>query len=404
MTKERGGNVLKKLTSETELQDILALSEYAFNFSDIAEFQESFLKVWQHTDNWGIVEDGQLTSQILVFPFHVNVFGQAMKMAGIGNVATYPEYRGTGGIRQLFTAIFEELKENGTVLSYLAPFYQPFYRKFGYEAIFSKIETKVNRQEITQLANETTGSMKRVDKSQEKWRKVIKKLYADTLAKDTGSVIREDWWWQNRFDHAPKTKYAICFDDAAKPVGYMAYEMAPGEMVIHEISYLNGFAIRKMASFIASHSGTFETFRFSSKLSEQVKLLFTESRPVAQVINEGMMVKIISLEGFIDQYSFNVKGDRSFLLAVEDQVTPWNQGTWKLTVEAGKGSLRLVSDSLLPEADFSGSIQSWTQVLLGRTTLETQLFLGNMTADSKRATRELSEVLPESDLALHDYF
>lgn len=396
--------MLKKLTSEKELQDILELSEYAFNFSDIAEYQAGFFKTWQHTDNWGIVEDDQLTSQILVFPFQVNVFGQSMKMAGIGNVATYPEYRGNGGIRQLFTAIFEELKENGTVLSYLAPFYQPFYRKFGYEAMFSKIESKVNRKDITQLVNEKAGSMRRIDKSQEKWQQIIKKLYADTLEKDTGSLIREDWWWSNAFDYSPKNKYAICFDEQKKPVGYLVYEMAPGEMIIHEISYTSGFAIRKIGSFIASHSGTFETFRFSSKISEQVKLLFSESRPVEQTINEGMMVKIISFEGFIDRYNFKVKSERTLLLAVSDETTPWNHGTWKLTVEGGKGRVNLISDDLLPEADFTGNIQSWTQVFLGRTTLETHLFLEKITSSLEANETDLSELLPKSELALHDFF
>lgn len=396
--------MLKKLTSDKELQDILRLSEYAFNFNHIEDLQEGFLRTWQYTDNWGILKEGELTSQILVFPFHVNIFGQSMKMAGIGNVATYPEYRGNGGIRQLFTAIFEELKENGTVLSYLSPFYQPFYRKFGYEAIFNKIESKVTRKDITQLANEKAGSMKRVDKTQEHWQVIIKQLYADTLEKDTGSVIRESWWWINSFDYSPKTKYAICFDEQNSPVGYIAYEMAPGEMIIHEISYKSGFAIRKIGSFIASHSGTFETFRFSSKLSEQVKLLFSESRPVEQTINEGMMVKIISLEGFIDQYSFNVSEKVSFLLAVDDDTTSWNQGTWKLTVESGKGSLSLVSDLLLPEADFSGSIQSWTQVFLGRVSLETHLFLETMSGGTSIRAEALSRLLPKSDLALYDYF
>jgi predicted acetyltransferase len=77
-----------------------------------------------------------------------------MKMSGIGDVASYPETRGSGGIRNIFSAIFNDLHENGTELSYLAPFSQPFYRKFGYETVFDSEEIRIPKAVITQIKPE----------------------------------------------------------------------------------------------------------------------------------------------------------------------------------------------------------------------------------------------------------
>ena len=48
---------------------------------------------------------------------------QIYPMAGIGFVASYPEYRSQGRIDRIMRRILEDCYEQGIVLSYLAPFF-----------------------------------------------------------------------------------------------------------------------------------------------------------------------------------------------------------------------------------------------------------------------------------------
>ncbi len=55
--------------------------------------------------------DEQLTSQVMATPFQVNFHGVRYPMAGIGYVASYPEYRGEGGISAIMKEMLADLAE-----------------------------------------------------------------------------------------------------------------------------------------------------------------------------------------------------------------------------------------------------------------------------------------------------
>jgi len=87
-----------------------------------------------HWDSqWAAFEDDDQTmmATMTVIPWCATFDGQSVCMAGIGGVASLPQYRRSGAIRACFEAM---LRENcGFYLSYLYPFSTEFYRKFGYE-------------------------------------------------------------------------------------------------------------------------------------------------------------------------------------------------------------------------------------------------------------------------------
>lgn len=86
---------------------------------------------WQ----WAAFEDDGRTmmSTFTVIPYQANFDGHSVGMAGIGGVATLPQYRRQGGVRACFEKALPDMFENGMLLSYLYPFSTAFYRKFGYE-------------------------------------------------------------------------------------------------------------------------------------------------------------------------------------------------------------------------------------------------------------------------------
>ena len=62
---------------------------------------------YDHSDGlWQFFNDKKLTSYIMVNKFKSEVFGHHVPMAGIGYVASYPEYRGQGHISKLMKGKF----------------------------------------------------------------------------------------------------------------------------------------------------------------------------------------------------------------------------------------------------------------------------------------------------------
>ncbi|MGI5883829.1 MAG: GNAT family N-acetyltransferase [Candidatus Spyradocola sp.] len=99
-----------------------------------AQIEEERKKNDGSTEYWGSFdEDGTMTSHLLNNIYHILYDGRIVLSGGIGNVSSLPEYRRKGGIREIFRAMFADMRARGFVFSALYPFSHEYYRKFGYE-------------------------------------------------------------------------------------------------------------------------------------------------------------------------------------------------------------------------------------------------------------------------------
>ncbi|MDU6316220.1 MAG: GNAT family N-acetyltransferase, partial [Enterococcus faecalis] len=191
---------VKKMGKE-EMKEMFDLVIYAFNQEPTAERQERFEKLLSHTQSYGFLIDEQLTSQVMATPFQVNFHGVRYPMAGIGYVASYPEYRGEGGISAIMKEMLADLAKQKVALSYLAPFSYPFYRQYGYEQTFEQAEYTIKTEDWPRVKR-VPGTIKRVSWADGK--EVIKDVYLENQRAHSGGVIRETWWLDYTLNRASK--------------------------------------------------------------------------------------------------------------------------------------------------------------------------------------------------------
>ncbi|MBO4696080.1 MAG: GNAT family N-acetyltransferase [Lachnospiraceae bacterium] len=126
---------VKKLEGEERFAAYLT-AVYCFHMrvDDVEEKRERQLNA--KVEDWGAFDDNDtLMARIINNKFEFYVDGTAVKAGGIGAVATLPEYRNSGAIREIFKELLPEAYRNGEVISALYPFKHEFYRKFGYETV-----------------------------------------------------------------------------------------------------------------------------------------------------------------------------------------------------------------------------------------------------------------------------
>ncbi|MFW3578886.1 GNAT family N-acetyltransferase [Vagococcus fluvialis] len=393
--------MIKKVTDKKDIEKVHELGSYAFNMDHTEEQKQAYIEKNTFIDNYVDEVDGEFLSQIVSYPFEVTIKGQVMKMSGIGDVASYPETRGSGGIRNIFSTIFNDLHENGIELSYLAPFSQPFYRKFGYETVFDSEEIRIPKAVITQIKPEKKGKVKRVKWEDEDTKAILKEIYRDTLEKVHGSVIREDYWWHYTMIKKQK-RVAICYDDNNMPQGYLIYGLVgASEFQIFEMAYRNSFALRKLMSFVSSHSGSFNEFVSTNLPDKAVLELFTEISGITRKTYSYMMVKIVNFKQFIEKYPFKeVEKEADFYVEIQDNSCEWNNEIFHLVIKNGKATCEKVTEA--KKIDYSGSIQHFTQVFMGRLTLEKAVWLELI--DEKTEGSNLSELIDSMTPRMYDYF
>ena len=171
------------------IDEMFDLATYAFNAKATLERRERFQMIAEHSWNYGFFDqNNQLTSQVMATPFPVEFYGKEYLMAGIGYVASYPEARGQGGINQIMEKILKDCRKRNVSLSYLAPFSYPFYRRYGYEQLFDKVNYQLASRDCPNV-KKTSGKMVRLSFEQAK--EGIKSIYSHLPENARGGLKRE---------------------------------------------------------------------------------------------------------------------------------------------------------------------------------------------------------------------
>lgn len=377
-----------KLTTNDK-QSIIDVIAYAFNKTNDLNEDPNFNSRYDHADCYGCYQGEMLTSTVMVNYFKERIFQSEVKMAGIGYIATLPEFRGLGHIQQIMAEILQDLYDQGVVLSQLAPFSERFYRQFGYENTSYRQKCTFKPTTVQQFPTEKGGRIVRGtfnDLASE-----IKQIYRTLLTQRTeiGSIVREDWWWQRMDSYYANRHYAVCYDDEDILSGYLIYRMEGDQFIIDECCYLNAFALRKWMTFIKAHLSSFQTFIYYTSLDDYLMELVQEQYQVQVETTPYMMTRIIDIQQLLTKIPI---ADELIIEVTGDTLCPWNNGIFKLQ----NGKIENACD----DPDVSMDIHTWTQFLLGQLTLEEGLFFNQI----KGRHVEKARFFSRGNQHFYDYF
>ena len=389
---------------QDHFEEAYALAIYAFNVPDTTERKANFRTVFNHSNTFGIYQQNELKSQMLVLPLEVLFHGETMSMGGISYVSSYPETRGMGNIKKLFTASLDHMNREGMVLSYLDPFSYPFYRKFGYEVAFNTASYTIDTSYMPKT-KKYPGQVSRVKWEQEK--ETITNIYLEKYKDSVGPLKRTEWLWQQKFSDPVKQKLTIYKDNNDEAKGYLSYhfgDKTSTDFIIDEMVYLTADAYTALWQFVASHQSTFKTVQYKTAENEYIMELFPR-QTIKKEVDPFMMARIVNIESFLMRYPFKEKAQTTFYLQVKDRLADWNNGIWKVELRnTGRKVTKLAMETEIKEAAFlSASIQTWTQLFLGYRSIEELKFHEKLICSTACAA-ELAERIPQGDPQLYDYF
>lgn len=376
------------------------LGAYAFNFDHQDDRQSRFNWLAEYSWNYGCFSDeGKLTSQVVATPFRINLFGKAMGMAGVGFVSSYPEYRGQGGINKIMRQLLQDLRKERIELSYLAPFSYPFYRRYGYELVFERIEYRLPTRDWPATCK-TEGRIRRCTWKEAKG--MIHDVYHQLPVAKRGGLIRESWWEDYKFAMKPGAQFALYFNEFGSCEGYLVYRSEAPIFRIEEWGYLSKEAFTALAGFVGSHNGAFAEFVYETGYSGN-DLGYLLDHPVAQKqLKPEMMARIVDIQAFIENYPFKAGSILRFVLEVKpDEYAEWNTGFYDVQIgAAGKAHVEKLDMNVQP--DMVGDIQALTQLFMSYRSLEELCFFEKLRATPVMSA--LADRIVAQPPVLEDYF
>jgi predicted acetyltransferase len=384
--------MIKQLNLAHDYHDIFTLSQFAFQYKlseeDLAKKRQ---EAEQHTI-WGVMVEEKLAAKLHLIPLTVTIHGKPFEMGGISSVATWPEFRRNGMVKDLLAHALQHMKENGQLISYLHPFSVPFYRKYGWEITFNEKLYKIPFDKLKQNWN-VDGYVRRIKPDID----LLNTVYRNYAKNYTGPILRDEKWWKQRV-LKEDVHIAMAFHETGQPEGYIVFEVKDKLFTVIEIAYQSLKGLKLLMQFIGKHDSMAENAELVVPENDNIPLLLREPRFETKV-DPYFMARVVDVQKFLEQYPFvSSTSNDTISIYVEDEFLPDNTGTYCLH-QGGK----VVTYESKKEAGVVCTIQQFTVMFLGYKRPLDLYHLGLIQGDIQ-AINELEQLIPRQQTYFPDFF
>lgn len=392
--KQREGKYMNVIRlKEDKFREALRLSEYAFQYKvDEERLQQQITKVKESHEVYSIMEGENLAAKLHLIPFHIYIGKEKFKMGGVAGVATYPEYRRSGYVKELLQHSLQTMKKDGYTVSMLHPFAVTFYRKYGWELCANLLVCHLTKSDLV-MKKQVNGTVKRFNK--ENHPEEVEKLYETFAERFSGMLVRnEKWWLQAVYDDLT---LAIYYDENKTAAGYMLYKIEKSKMTVEEFVPLHNEARNGLWNFICQHDSMIKELEMT--VNENEPLLYTLQEPrVKTEIKPYFMGRIVDVEQFLKQYELNWNNvQQEVILHITDSFAPWNN----ITVRLANHEITIVEETT--EKGIKLDINALSAIMLG---YKRPLELNELEfiSGSDEVIRSFENLVPVRKPFIYDFF
>ena len=285
---------------------------------------------------YGAFDEDLLVSGLGIHPHVIRMRSQDFKMLGISWVATKPEYRNRGIVRELMVYIFEYMHKNHIPISVLFPAKPSFYEKLGYKLVDELVYYHFKTSDIKYQG--TDYRMVEVESINEDIRSIYDKAISnfDYIAKRP-----EIDYWKRHY----KWNYKFICYNKTQPVGYVIInfpsvsafigddtwvEHPEKAIVIKEAFWLDQTAKQTIFNFLWAHRDQREYIAGTFPVNEVIIDLLTTPRILERKTIDNSLLRIIDAKTVLENLTYPID-EFSISIEIHDEFCPWNNGVFTLT-------------------------------------------------------------------------
>lgn len=306
------------------------------------------------------VDDGQPVSTLGAYPVGVRVNGRGVPAAAVTTVGTHPGYRRRGLQRRVMTRALEWHHESGQAFAMLWASFGAIYQRYGYG--LASLHTSYSFEpQWAALRDpfEPAQTVRLLDWRDADTRALVQRVYEEYARPRNLLIEREDWWWDNHrwyweFEQEKERRafLAVAFDAAGAPRGYVNYRLKeddrpyePGpnqEMETGDFVALDLDAWQALWSYILGHDLVKRVeFRWAPE-DDPAQDLLLEPRALRRRTGDAMWLRVLDVTQAIEGRGYESDAEGSVVLGVRDELCPWNDGAYRVTVEGETAAVKRV--------------------------------------------------------------
>jgi len=339
----------------------------AYVFAASSDYHQGSQRSLLSDDPWirpewviAAIEDGQVASTLGAYPWQVRINGRSVPAAGVTTVGTRPEFRRRGLQRQVMTRSLEWHRECGQAFAMLWASFGAIYQRYGYG--LASANTSYEFAPAMATLREPSESGHRTvlaDWRDREVQRTVERLYAEH-AKPRNLLIErsadrwrvEHWGWEIGRQQEDRVHLAITSDAAGRPRGYVVYSTSeleqPFEAGPNQVLKTKDFVApdldtwRSLWEYIRAHDLVKRVHLVRVAEDDPATDLLLEPRALGRRTADGIWLRVVDVPQALEARGYEPDADGSLVLGVRDELCPWNDGSWRVTVEGGRATVRPV--------------------------------------------------------------
>lgn len=372
--------------------DFPAYSEvagYSFNFPP-----EEVMKILDKTTRSGdgtagIFADGRLAAALIDRRFGVNVNGAFVTANGIGMVASSPETRRRGLVRDMLAWHLEQLKQEGVVLSLLYPFNFRFYNRMGWGFASRLLQATIPVQEFTGYGRDV-GRMRRLmtcDKNglypepgmtKEQVIEAINGVFARAASIYNLAALREPRDWDRVLSVDESRRYVYVWESPEGRVeGYYAGmtrgDEYPNQLRVRDLWACTPDAWRGLFWFLSGHGAHIKNVRLMLPPAHQLIEVLTNPR-IEGKLEHGPMARAVDVTSLLQSRGTAGLVPGRCVIRVIDELAAWNDGRFAVAFDGSAVQATKLADA--GDADLTAPVDVFTQLSVGLRSVDDMIRFG----------------------------
>lgn len=382
-----------RMLDTADRSEIENLWDYCFEKREDPFFKWFFLEYFQYDRTIGGFTSDGLQTMLNLAPYDLTLKGKKLQTSYIIGVATWPQSRGQGTVKELLRKSLEKMKEWQEPLAILMPSRAEFYYPFDFQLMNHHLRLNIKVDDFRRLATKEC-TFKKVSEND---LLLLNQLYEEAYGSYEGLVDRSPKNWKTWLDvNKCEGGEAYFIENKGKVEGYFFYQLQPEVLRVSDWAVTTSQARAGMAQFFYQHRAQTKHVEWEMPLDDPWQYILPDTRSHASQ-NAFMTARIVDVTQLISLLPWSEEGEVIFEL--EDPLLPWNQGIFKWSVIEGRGQLERSAEK--PKISLTiGALAQW---IFGQVDGRILKLSGSLRGE-EQSISQLERWMPRRETYLNEYF
>ncbi|MFG2482908.1 GNAT family N-acetyltransferase [Streptomyces virginiae] len=314
------------------------------------------------------------------FSFRLSVPGATLvPAAAVTFVGVAPTHRRRGILTSLMRRQLDDFRAAGEPLAVLTASDPAIYGRFGYGTATHSLSLEIDTTRVRLDAPPGTDEVRLRLADPEKSLPDCERVYADLVARRPGAPARLPGWERMALTDPPgerggasPLKCVVAERADGEVIGYARYRVKPdwtpsgsdGTVQVEALDALDPAATAALWRYLFSIDLTWTVRAAKRPVDDPLLHLVSDVRRSKPTLRDSLHLRLVDLAAALEARTYGAPAD--VVIEVEDAFCPWNEGRWRLVVDA-EGVARCTRTA--EPADLELSVRELGSAYLGGITL-----------------------------------